>query len=222
MNKVDKDSSRRHTDYRMTSSTQATGVAYWIWCWLRWIILENDIVEFVMSVGRHVSSKLTLLGEGHRQCRDGRALQSRSWGQTSGGGEEKKTMYWMKLNVYNYLWCPMIRCQILFVFPSVFIGGYVSKTRSGIRWSHYRTQVASTNLSSAFGWYTALGRRFILEWSVGIQNVRFAMSNFGDILSLDGWLGLSITAIWLLALQHQRPPFLGATSVGPNQIAVYT
>lgn len=32
---------------------------------------------------------------------------------------------------------------------------------------------------------------------------------------------VSITAIWLPALQHQRPPFLGATTVGPNQIAVY-
>lgn len=89
-------------------------------------------------------------------------------------------------DVLNEIECiyddPMIPCQILFVFPSVFIGRYVSKTRSGIRWCHYRTQVASTNLSSAFGWYffaaskQLLGRRFILEWSVGIQNVRFAMS----------------------------------------------
>ena len=148
-----------------------------------------------MSVGRQVYSKLMLLGEGHRQCRDGRALQSCSWGQTSGGGVKKR---WLCIEcIYD------VRCQILFVFPSVFLADML--------WSHqwswdffpaYRSQVASTNLSSAFAdifctLRTALGRRFILEWSIVIQNARSAVSNFGDILSLDCRWGLSITAIWL-------------------------
>lgn len=151
MNKVEKDSSRRHTDYRMTSSTQATGVAYWIWCWLRWIILENDFDEFVMSVGRQVSSKLTLLGEGHRQCRDGRALQSRSWGQTSGGGEEKMTMYWMKLNVFMMIRWSHVKfclfsqvCSLADMFPRLEVE--FGDVTTVLRWPRPTSPVPSADI----------------------------------------------------------------------------
>ena len=54
-----------------------------------------------------------------------------------------------------------------------------------------------------------------------IQNARSAVSNFGDILSLDCRWGLSIAAIWLPALQHQIAGFKKvATPLGPNQITV--